>query len=249
MGVEFYLREDQIGDFGRCWHGGMARAEMRERFKISDAGLTTCCKLLDLGPRRIKVEDSRGWPAELEAELTRLWHLTDEAGQPLHSGAEIGRMLGLGKNAVVGKAHRLGLEPRPSPIIRDGRPRRNRESRTERLRNADNQAAIEILSRDQNRKPGEPLPCNGADLDVVGRKAAQKNGGQAGCQYPLGDPGTPDFSHCGAETLPGKSYCAEHHARCYLSGSKAKLQAADWDAKAGRPDRANNEDLDGDARL
>src|SRR3954451_9286048 len=37
-----------------------------------------------------------------------------------HSTAEIGRRLGVSKNAVVGKAHRLDLPARPSPIRRDG---------------------------------------------------------------------------------------------------------------------------------
>ncbi len=32
------------------------------------------------------------------------------------STAEIGRRLGITKNAVVGKAHRLSLTPRPSPL-------------------------------------------------------------------------------------------------------------------------------------
>ncbi|MSP66835.1 MAG: global cell cycle regulator GcrA-like protein [Alphaproteobacteria bacterium] len=32
--------------------------------------------------------------------------------------AEIGRRLGMSKNAIVGKAHRLVLPPRPSPIRR-----------------------------------------------------------------------------------------------------------------------------------
>src|SRR5580692_4678926 len=36
-----------------------------------------------------------------------------------HSTAEIGRRLGVSKNAIVGKAHRLDLEARPSPIRRD----------------------------------------------------------------------------------------------------------------------------------
>lgn len=41
-----------------------------------------------------------------------------------HSTAEIGRRLGVSKNAVVGKAHRLSLTPRPSPVkIIPGRPR------------------------------------------------------------------------------------------------------------------------------
>ncbi|RKK04304.1 GcrA family cell cycle regulator, partial [Teichococcus wenyumeiae] len=36
-----------------------------------------------------------------------------------HSTAEIGRRMGISKNAVVGKAHRLNLPPRPSPIRRE----------------------------------------------------------------------------------------------------------------------------------
>lgn len=49
------------------------------------------------------------WTDELIAKLRELW------GQGL-STAEIGRQLSITKNAVVGKAHRLGLPPRPSPI-------------------------------------------------------------------------------------------------------------------------------------
>lgn len=54
------------------------------------------------------------WTDETIARLRELW------GQGL-STADIGRQLGITKNAVVGKAHRLGLPPRPSPIRnRDG---------------------------------------------------------------------------------------------------------------------------------
>ncbi len=48
--------------------------------------------------------------------ITRLRELWSEG----HSTAEIGRRLGVSKNAVVGKAHRLELPPRPSPIRREG---------------------------------------------------------------------------------------------------------------------------------
>lgn len=51
------------------------------------------------------------WTEETINELTRLW------GQGL-STSEIGRRIGMSKNAVVGKAHRLGLIARPSPIKR-----------------------------------------------------------------------------------------------------------------------------------
>ena len=45
------------------------------------------------------------------------------------STAEIGRRLGISKNAVVGKAHRLELSARPSPIHWDGPPRQRTKPR------------------------------------------------------------------------------------------------------------------------
>ncbi len=49
------------------------------------------------------------WTDEQIDELVRLWN----EGLPT---SEIGRKLGTTKNAVVGKAHRLGLSKRQSPI-------------------------------------------------------------------------------------------------------------------------------------
>jgi GcrA cell cycle regulator len=56
------------------------------------------------------------WTPELIQQLSALWK------QGL-STAEIGRQLGVTKNAVVGKAHRLLLDPRPSPLKRPPAPR------------------------------------------------------------------------------------------------------------------------------
>ena len=53
------------------------------------------------------------WTVEREAELRRLW-----GERPMLSAAEIGRRMGLNKNTVIGKANRLHLEPRESPIVR-----------------------------------------------------------------------------------------------------------------------------------
>jgi GcrA cell cycle regulator len=52
------------------------------------------------------------WSDDIIGQLRALW---DEG----HSTAEIGRRLGVTKNAIVGKAHRLDLPSRPSPIRRD----------------------------------------------------------------------------------------------------------------------------------
>ena len=56
------------------------------------------------------------WNPELITQLTEFWN------QGL-STAEIGRRIGVTKNAVVGKAHRLLLTPRPSPLKRRPGPR------------------------------------------------------------------------------------------------------------------------------
>src|SRR5690348_5986642 len=52
------------------------------------------------------------WTAEAIDQLRSLW-------AERHSTAEIGRRMGVSKNAVVGKAHRLNLPPLPSPIRRE----------------------------------------------------------------------------------------------------------------------------------
>lgn len=51
------------------------------------------------------------WTEERIAELQRLWKEGFTTG-------EIGKKLSVSKNAVVGKAHRLSLNSRPSPIKR-----------------------------------------------------------------------------------------------------------------------------------
>ena len=58
--------------------------------------------------------DSTCWTDDAIARLRQLWI----DGMPTIA---IGRSLGLSKNAIIGKAHRMELPARPSPIVRDGR--------------------------------------------------------------------------------------------------------------------------------
>lgn len=55
------------------------------------------------------------WSDQRIRELSDLWHQTS----PLLATKEIGRRMSVSKNAIVGKAHRLGFVGRPSPIKRD----------------------------------------------------------------------------------------------------------------------------------
>jgi GcrA cell cycle regulator len=62
------------------------------------------------------------WTDDRIRKLRQLW-------SEGHSTAEIGRRMGISKNAVVGKAHRLDLPARPSPIRTGGAPRAPRVPR------------------------------------------------------------------------------------------------------------------------
>lgn len=56
------------------------------------------------------------WSDRAITRLRELWAVQNPDGKPAHSTREIGETLGCSKNAVVGKAHRLDLPERPSPI-------------------------------------------------------------------------------------------------------------------------------------
>jgi len=62
------------------------------------------------------------WTEAQIADLKRLW----TAG---HSTSQIGTVLGVSKNAVIGKAHRIKLPARPSPIRHSSSPRRPKQVR------------------------------------------------------------------------------------------------------------------------
>lgn len=73
-------------------------------------------------PMSVNIPHDKGtWTDLTLTALRLLW-------APGYGTKAIGAYLGFTKNAVVGKAHRLDLPSRPSPIIRDGRtPKTNHE--------------------------------------------------------------------------------------------------------------------------
>ncbi|WP_420349189.1 GcrA family cell cycle regulator [Pelagibius sp.] len=144
------------------------------------------------------------WTEERVAELMRLW----EAGR---SASEIGRLLGVSKNSVVGKAHRMKLAARPSPIKRGGSATSRRAAVP-----AAPKPAVRVATQPKIERPvSAPAPAPAE----VRRQApiARRTGGKGpNCLWPIGDPGDADFHFCGAPAVPGKPYCAEHCARAYI---------------------------------
>jgi len=107
------------------------------------------------------------------------------------------------RNAVIGKAHRMRLEPRkiiedhpqqcepdqPAPVPTPREPRRP----SIRLR---------LLLRTE-RPPGGPLTV----LDLTDKT----------CRWPIGDVGVEGFHFCGAGPEDESPYCAPHRRTAYQS--------------------------------
>ena len=134
--------------------------------------------------------------------IIRLRALWDEG----HSTAEIGRRMGITKNAVVGKAHRLDLPGRPSPIKDAHTPRQPRAPKTT-LPSLTKAAGV----------PSVPAPVRAPAAPPPPPPPAHAYRGRSGdpCCWPLGEPGRPGFRFCGAGTAPGKPYCPEHASLAY----------------------------------
>lgn len=128
------------------------------------------------------------WTAEKIKQLKKLWL----KGK---STVEIGKELGISKNAVVGKVHRLELAARPSPIKRE-----TKKSTTPKQR---------IIKKDL-----KPQNITLMDLKLNS------------CRWPIGDPKDDDFHFCGADSVTGKPYCAEHCKLAYTSLKELTLQNA-----------------------
>jgi GcrA cell cycle regulator len=158
------------------------------------------------------------WTVEAIERLRALW-------AEGHSTAEIGRRMGISKNAVVGKAHRLSLPARPSPIRRDAtvgeaapRPQPVRAPRPAGI--------VPRLTLPPVSPPPAPVvaPVVVAAAPVV-RSFPRLSPARA-CCWPIGEPGQPGFRFCAAEALSSKPYCAEHAAVAYVKARDRREDAA-----------------------
>jgi GcrA cell cycle regulator len=127
-----------------------------------------------------------------------------------HSTAEIGRRLGITKNAVVGKSRRLGLPARPPPIRRDRiehapPPRRLRGPTLPDLQSLLRPATTQQTPTHTARAPAA-LPAR-LPAAVAVRIAPL---GKDPCCWPIGEPGTASFRLCDVPNEPGKPYCRDH---------------------------------------
>ena len=140
-----------------------------------------------------------------ENNVTKLRELWDQ-GLPT---AQIGKLLGFTKNAVVGKAHRIGLERRPSPIrITAVKPDR-KKARSPVMPKLKFESKEDLNSIKKDNSNFQPVVKNLFNLST-----------KRGCEWPQGHPDEIDFKFCGKDRFEDKPYCLEHCAVAYVVPEK-----------------------------
>ncbi len=133
------------------------------------------------------------WTDDRVTLLKKLWSEGKTA-------AEIAKELGgVTRNAVIGKAHRLKLSSRVSPIQQNKKP-------------------LQAKKAPEKKKPHKPMvqDMNREKYDLIDLKGGQ-------CRWPIGDPKEKNFGFCGDEGVPGLPYCMEHAQMAYQAATRNRL--------------------------
>ena len=122
------------------------------------------------------------WDEKKLKELEDLWN----QGHPI---SKIGVLLGVSRNSIAGKAHRMGLPKRNSPIS------------TDKKQNLSGTKDNEIINKF--------IPLK---IKLRGVQWSRTK-----CCWPEGDPKQNDFKFCGQDIFPGRPYCDKHSLMAYTN--------------------------------
>lgn len=166
------------------------------------------------------------WTDEMVDQLRAMWI------EGLTTG-EIGKRLGVSKNSIVGKVHRLGLSGRPSPI------KKKEESGAETnfsetvvkpvVEKPVTKEPKQAKAKVEKAAPAETTPFEKTvERTGFSPKAANRHGGKTmltdldnhTCRWPIGDPKDENFHFCGKKVRIGQTYCDEHSNIAYVKTSK-----------------------------
>ena len=155
------------------------------------------------------------WTEKMVEDLKIMWK------QGLTTG-EIGKRLGVSKNSIVGKVHRLQLDARPSPI----------KKKDESTPLSENLPSKGSLSKDKTEKNFQATEeKNDIKTVSVSMSVSTKERKSDGfvhltdldnhtCRWPIGDPKDENFHFCGKKVRIGQTYCDEHANIAYVKAIK-----------------------------
>lgn len=171
------------------------------------------------------------WTAERIQLLEKLW-------MDGRTASEIAKeMGGVTRNAVIGKAHRMGLSGRPSPIKKVATDIKTDKKTVAKTVKKAKEPALKIVATKQaeaksavkanvgqsvgqsavaeKKTPAVQAKSNSVTANVFSLKEKM-------CKWPIGDPRSADFHFCGARACEGLPYCEEHAAMAYQSTGRRK---------------------------
>ena len=181
------------------------------------------------------------WTEQRIEILRKLWGQGQTASQ---IAAILG---GITRNAVIGKAHRLGLTGRPSPIKREAgassQPRRRSPAPTRRVPGSGQPGQVhgqplpqphgvsaaqahqaQVHQARSGQGPAEQASREAPIAPPAKPAGSTRTAAQVGsktCSWPMGDPKQPGFHFCGEPAEIGKPYCAHHCHVAYHKKSEA----------------------------
>ena len=179
---------------------------------------------------------SKGWDSGMLKKLKAL------VGKGL-STAEMGKKLGMSKNAVVGKLNRLGwnakaavAEPKKTPKTKTtaktavkkavekktvakktkvATPVKKSVKETEKPKKKD-KVVVEVKEKPVIKTASKKTKKDLALHELLIQHALQMaNLKQNQCRWPIGDPDSDNFHFCGETVFAGKPYCYEHCRQAY----------------------------------
>ncbi len=189
-------------DLRRLWMEGLGHAEIARRMNITRHAVANKASRMGLPAHKVVRVGTSLWSAADTETLRRLW---DEG----HSARVIGSKVGYSRNAVIGKAHRLGLAKhlttmpgeRKKPKAKPYNPGAFRKSR-----------AKPPELRVARVKPVRPQEVPPPAARMVSLMELRPND----CKWPIGDPAQEGFGFCGARQFASFPYCQHHVALAYV---------------------------------
>ena len=146
-----------------------------------------------------------------------------------HTAAEIAKQLGgVTRNAVIGKAHRLKLSNRVSPIQQNKKPANKNTPRktVEKVKVVSSTPVSKVAAPTTTKAEAVSSGTLYSLLDLKPRM----------CRWPSGDPREEGFGFCGETSISGIPYCEEHAKVAYQAATRNRILSADKEVQKVRGD-------------
>jgi GcrA cell cycle regulator len=140
------------------------------------------------------------------------------------SCSQIAGEIGVSRNAVIGKLHRLGLsQPRDIAARQVEQRRAARLAQAPRMPSRPKRPRLGVSAQQALLMEAFPTPPAIEDVPIHnGRGCTLLELGQERCRWPISTPGAKDFYFCGNEPLKGLPYCAGHARIAYRPSGRPR---------------------------